>query len=900
PTTVQPPTIGAVTLSGASAGAGANGLTLSANGCAVKSLIVTGFGGHGIVVGSNSSTIGGAGAERNVINGNGGSGVFVTGNSNVITGNRIGTDANGNGDVGNASNGVTISNGTSNQVTSNIIGGNNAAGVAITGAAAAGNTVTNNFIGLRGDGAGTVGNSVNGVLVNGAGANTIGLSNVISGNGGAGVLVTGGTGGTDVIGNTIGTNIPGTAAMANSSHGVEVDNSPNTDVGIDALAGTANIISGNGGNGVFIHGASATGTRVWGNTIGTRQNGIVALPNAGRGVAVVGSSNVTIGGQVTGEDNTISGNGQDGVYVSGGSNVTVYTNEIGNGGGNTAVPNNGSGVYLDGTTGAVVDTSLIGGNTSHGIRVVGGSGAVIVGNIIGADLNGNVPLPNGGNGISLEGTTGNTIGQPVAGKGNTISGNGGAGIALTNASNNVIDADVIGLNLAATAALPNASHGVFLQGTSNNNQIGVFGSAPTYVAANAGNGVAILAGTGNRIRGTRIYANGGQGIELDRNGAVPFDGVTTNDTGDVDSGSNGLLNAPVLLSSTTTTLNGRLRGAPSTQHTVDLYTNPGGCDNVGFGEGQVYLTSTTLSTDVNGHATFALGPWAALSATSAYSATATDPAGNTSELSQCMTPARKPAETLAVFNHATATAGPTASLSSPLPAAAVTVYVPGAPLAGQQGYWVMGDWNGDGIQTPGVYASGGAFYYTNDAVATASWTGIWFGWANKPAVAGRFSGAVNHDCIGVIDNADNWQGSGDTAFAMYWTCDLTSGSNPPKNSLWLSVPLPTSGFGNIGAHQFVAGDYDGDGVDTIAIRRGPYFVWSNLAQFFGAPGTGYGDAVSGDWDGDGLSSFGLVYQDGQWFRIDDLLWHSEAYKNQVLGLPVGTPYRAWSWRPGGS
>lgn len=892
PTTIQPPTIGAVTLSGTSAGAGVNGLSLGANGCVIRSLIVKDFGGSGILVSSNGNTIGGSGAQRNQISSNGGSGILVTGSSNSITGNGIGTDSTGNLDAGNTGNGITIQNASSNTVDANIISGNDAAGVAITGASATGNAVQNNFIGLRSDGTGTIGNTGNGVTVSGAGANTIGIGNVISGNGGVGVLISGGTGGSKVIGNTIGTNIAGNAAMANGSHGVEVDNSPNSQVGVFAPSGTANIISGNVGNGVYVHGASSSGTKVWGNTIGTRQDGQAALPNGGRGVAVIGSSNVTIGDPLTGRDNTIAGNGQDGVYISGGSGNTVFTNEIGTGG--TAVPNHGAGIFLDSTVGAVLDTSLISGNTGNGIRVVGGSGALIVGNIIGLNLTGTAALGNGGNGISLESTTGNTIGQPVTGKGNVISGNGGAGISMTSSSGNVVDNTVIGLNLSATAAIPNVSHGVFLQASSNN-QIGA--TAASYIAGNGGDGVAILSGTGNKIRGSRIYSNGGIGIDLDRNGALPLDGVTYNDPGDVDSGANTLLNAPVLTAATTTSVSGRLRGAPNLQHTIDLYWSAS-CDPAGFGEGTNFLTSTTVTTNSSGTATFSLGTWTPVAGTTAYAATATDSNGNTSEFSQCITPAHRPVETLALFSPSAGTAALTATLTDPLPSAAVTVYTPGAPLNGEQAQWVMGDWDGDGIQTPGAYGSGGAFFYTNDTVATTNWTGIWFGLLGKPAVAGRFNGAIAHDCIGVVDSTP-WIG-GDTAFAVYYTCDLTSGPTPPKVVVWLSTPVPDSAFGNIGAHQFVAGDFVGNGVDTFATRRGPYIVWGSLAQYIGAPGTGYGNVVAGDWDGDGKSSFGLFYQDGSFYRLNDLDWHTEAYTLQHLGQPIGTPTIADSWRPGGS
>jgi hypothetical protein len=152
----------------------------------------------------------------------------------------------------------------------------------------------------------------------------------------------------------------------------------------------------------------------------------------------------------------------------------------------------------------------------------------------------------------------------------------------------------------------------------------------------------------------------------------------------------------------------------------------------------------------------------------------------------------------------------------------------------------------------------------------------------------------------------------DDAFNLYYTCSLTSGSNPPKQGQWLSLVLPTSqGFD--GTHQFVAGDFDNNGVDSIGVRRGAAVSWTNVApgsgsaafnfaQFFGVPpgATGEGNVVVGDWDGDGVSSFGLYYQDGAFHRRNDLLWNSGIYVRQRLGQTLGTPTTAATWRPGGS
>ncbi len=261
-------------------------------------------------------------------------------------------------------------------------------------------------------------------------------------------------------------------------------------------------------------------------------------------------------------------------------------------------------------------------------------------------------------------------------------------------------------------------------------------------------------------------------------------------------------------------------------------------------------------------------------------------------------------DTLAVFNPTSQVASLINTLQDSPPPSANNSYSPTPPAAVANGQWVMGDWNGDGVKSPGVYAPNGVFYYTDVIGPTTNWNGAWFGLYGRPAVVGRFSAGVNHDCLGVVDSGSfpPWG----LAFALYFTCD-NAGGNPPKTFQWLSVLLPDNqGFS--GVFQFVSGDFDGDGVDSIAVRRGPFIAWTNVppttvgsafayAQYIGAPSAvDYGAAVAGDWDGNGRDSFGLFYQDGSFFRRNDLEWNTGFYHLQRVGVPIGAPTTAASWR----
>ena len=66
----------------------------------------------------------------------------------------------------------------------------------------------------------------------------------------------------------IGTTADGTAPLGNFSDGVAILDSPGNLIG-GTVAGAGNIIAGNTGNGVHLSGSSTTGNVLWGNFIGT-------------------------------------------------------------------------------------------------------------------------------------------------------------------------------------------------------------------------------------------------------------------------------------------------------------------------------------------------------------------------------------------------------------------------------------------------------------------------------------------------------------------------------------------------------------------------------------------------------------------------------------------------------
>lgn len=453
------------------------------------------------------------------------------------------------------------------------------------------------------------------------------------------------------------------------------------------------VINRFGGAGIEITGGGDN--LIDGNFIGTDVTGSLALPN-GLGVRVLDSPNNRIGDPFTSwyiphkcqgnlqsgscevkvGSNVISGNRAAGLSIEGASSGTrVVSNLIGTDLADaTAIPN-GSGIeiFSDGNT---VSQNHVSGNDGVGIAIHGDNNEVTL-NVIGASLKKLQPLSNGGPGVRITGGSGNIIGTfdgSFLGQdlGNLIAANRGDGVALVGEGTtaNLIRTNVIGGSpvvwqaLCRTVKCPeqqpvydfgNSGDGIGIRSGASDNVIG--GDSwreQNLIAFNHGDGIAISGGWGNRVVSSHIFSNDGLGIDLGP------DGVTRNDAGDADVGANGLQNFPVITAAmtgppiegrTSTQIKGRLAARQNTTYTIRFFSTAA-CDPSGYGEGEtldrIYSVpwgSTEIVTDQNGDARFdetisvprfaTWGPATGVPKGHFITATATDPAGNTSEFSEC-------------------------------------------------------------------------------------------------------------------------------------------------------------------------------------------------------------------------------------------------------------------------
>jgi len=471
-------------------------------------------------------------------------------------------------------------------------------------------------VGIRVDGTAWI------VKENVIGGEVEGEGNVLGANG-VGVLLEGVGARENVLaGNVIGLN----AAWEPDPNeiGVKVDNGAYNLIGsasmitgagrpADAALMFGNIISANSGHGVVITGASAQGNVVQSNLIGTDIAGAEAV-----------------------------GNGGDGVYVDGASDNII-------------------GPAVLAPTAVSASGNVISGNGGYGVEVQGGAGNLIRGNFIGTDESGSSALGNALGGVRLGDAPGNTVGGLWPDASNVISGNGGPGIDIVGAgaAGNVVQGNLIGPTADGLSLLGNAEQGVLITSAGPNIIGGAAPGSGNVIAGNAGAGVAVVAAplpsVSKAVLGNSIYANGGLGIDLED------DGITLNDPADPDTGANQHQNYPVLTSAVAgsgTVVDGWLNSSPHSGFRIEFFASDS-CDPSGYGEGAQLLGSAVVTTDGDGNAAIHASLPVAAAAGQVVTATATDPANNTSEFSACIPVTLEATPTPSPTPEPTATPSPT-------------------------------------------------------------------------------------------------------------------------------------------------------------------------------------------------------------------------------------------------
>jgi hypothetical protein len=220
-----------------------------------------------------------------------------------------------------------------------------------------------------------------------------------------------------------------------------------------------------------------------------------------------------IGGASIAERNVISGNSGWGLLLQGEGTMAarrVIGNYIGTDPTGTESRSNNGGLWVNSTItiggAAAGEGNLISGNGTAGIAVLNDDNAVTVqGNIIGLNAAGTAAIPNTGPGVSINDAEFSVIGGTTAGARNVISGNSGPGIQLVNdASVTTIQGNYIGVNAAGTAAIGNAGPGILVQATFSTQIGGGSAAARNVISGNSVDGIRLADGVNNVIVGNYI------------------------------------------------------------------------------------------------------------------------------------------------------------------------------------------------------------------------------------------------------------------------------------------------------------------------------------------------------------------------------------------------------------
>lgn len=513
--------------------------------------------------GATNNVIGGTTAgERNIISGNGSSsGILIHSNAhdNQVTGNYIGVGLNGEA-LPNIV-GVYMNNGAFDNIIGgerpsqscdgpcNVISGNTGSGVIVSTSGSTGNTIKGNYIGINPAGTEAVPQGSGGVRLQNGATGTIvggerdsemcnGPCNVLSGNEGGGITITGaGTSDNQVQGNFIGVDPAGTVPISNTLSGVFIQGGASNNLigGLrefvsDGCEGVCNLIAGNGQAGIAIGEADTNDNRVQGNFIGVGVDGVTDLGNGLSGVVIIDVFGTTaavhstapnrlpsfstrqsaleqtadLAAPISLQARDLPATGDPGVFVapemvpSGEKPTTPGIESV------TIIPRphtpallgpapsaNVIGGARDGSSFSCAGPcNLIGGNEGDGVTLWGEGieNNLIQGNYIGVELepNGDQAIPNDFSGVFIGGGASENV---VGGEAfncdtvcNVISGNQSDGVLIygSGTTTNTVQGNYIGLSPSGNFLVPNAFYGAEIaQGAAANTLGGPRSSAPT-------------------------------------------------------------------------------------------------------------------------------------------------------------------------------------------------------------------------------------------------------------------------------------------------------------------------------------------------------------------------------------------------------------------------------------
>lgn len=189
---------------------------------------------------------------------------------------------------------------------------------------------------------------------------------------------------------------------------------------------------------------------------------------------------------------------------------------------------------------------------------------------------------------------------------------------------------------------------------------------------------------------------------------------------------------------------------------------------------------------------------------------------------------------------------------------------------------IVGDWDGDGIDTIGVYR-GNTFYLRNEN--TVGIANTWFAFGNQ----------------GDQPVAGDWNGDGVDTIGVYRSSNITfylrdtNTAGPPDHVFQLGLP------GDIA----IAGDWTQQGFDTVGVFRpsnGVIFLknthqtgYADIAINYGIGGD---KPIAGDWNNDGIDTIGVLRGNVFYLRNSNTVGNADLWF--ALGIPGDLPI-AGNW-----